>query len=468
MCTYDQELSLSQYNFNFSIQQYEKDYTFAVEVAEKEHQRLLKSLRQQLIANVQQKKATLHREKEKLDIADTNALLHYPNQFSINHTASPGGPQSNRKTRHTRHRLDADDLDTAIDNSTTNGKRKRKAVVEGESVGPTGPTQARETEPITTNGFKDAQPRLEIPAGPPQAYTLSRLFTDRELNANLQEATYEVIRSHTSLTASNASNSKHANKRRKPNSSVHADTLPSARSADPTELDESASIINAANIHSMDNGAPADALAATAMDRTPSQLYHATRSAGRLQSSMTTDPSSSLGELAGRHSAADLIGSYNRANEKPKKADNGDDYQRAPPLTDQEALEDVRLMEKAMRRVEASFSHQRRGGEEDEGDDRDGEEEEDDDDDDDDGDDDDNVGDEQMEGDRGRGGGAAAAAVRAGRKNLSSVDRKVLELAVGEDKEDFVGPMGFGDMVDNGNGSGEYGSGGDKDVVMEG
>lgn len=428
----DLELTLLQYNFNFFIQQYEKDYKFAIEVAEKEHQRLLKSLRQQLIANIQQRKATLHREKEKLDIADANALLHYPNQFSINNTASPGGPQSNRKTRHTRHRLDADDLDTAINNSTANGKRKRKTAAEVENGGSPGPAQPREIEPLAINGFKETQPRLEVQPVPPPAYTLNRLFTDRELNANLQEATYEVIRSHTSVPASNTSNNNNPNKRRKPNLAVPTDALfPTA--IEPTEPEDNADIINA-DINNLDGIAP-DTLAATAMDRTPSQLYHATRSAGRLQSA-ATDPKSSLGELAGRQSAADLIGSYNRANEKPKKAD-GDDYQRAPPLSDQEALDDVKLMEQAMRRVEASIEKERGVGEE--GDEGDGD------------------GEEEMDEQEGAGGGLEDAAV----------DRKVLELAVGEDKEDFVGPKNFGTAVDgggegDGNGDGNGNSGAER------
>lgn len=375
-------------------------------MAEKEHQRLLKSLRQQLISNVQQKKATLHREKEKLDIADTNALLHYPNQFSINNTASPGGPQSNRKTRHTRHRLDADDLDTAINNSTANGKRKRKAAADADGTGSPGPTQSRDLEPTIVNGFKETQPRLELQTAPPPAYTLNRLFTDRELNANLQEATYEVIRSHTSISTSNNGNTTTTTKRRKPN--LTDPLLPTTADHTTTDLEDATSTTNPApEIDTLDGTTAPDALAATAMDRTPSQLYHATRSTNRLHTVSTTDPRTTLGELAGRHSAADLIGSYSRANEKPKKADNGDDYQRAPPVSEQEGADDVRLMEAAMRRVDAVIDGDDGGGDVDE-----------------------------EEG--GNGGGGAEDA---------GLDRKVLELALGKEKEDFVGPVGFGGEI---------------------
>ena len=369
----------NQHNFNFCIQQYEKDYKFAVKVAEKEHQRLLQSLRQRLIQHVQQKKVALHRDKEKLDIADTNTLLHHPNQFSINNTASPGGPSSNRKTRHTRHRLDADDLDTAINNSSNNSKRRRK--VAADESGSPGPSQRRETEPAHTNGYKDTLPRLEIQPAPAPVYKLEGLFTDRELNANLQQATHDVIQSHSTASASND------NKRRKQNLVVPSNTdslFPTT--ADPTDLEDNASVNNAdVNM----DGAPdttATLLASTSMDRTHSQLYHATRSAGRLQAAAA--PQNTLGELAGRQSAAELIGTYIR--ERPKK--DGDDYQRAPPLSEQEAQDDMRLMQAAMRRE------------------------------------DDEAEDEEMEG---------------GDEDGDIEGRKLLDLVAGEEQTDFVGPAGF-------------------------
>ena len=346
----------------------------------------------------------LIREKEKLDMADTNALLHYPNQFSINSTASPGGPQSNRKTRHTRHRLDIDDLDTAINNNTTNGKRKRKAIADAENGSP-GPAQNREADSNHVNSYKDLHSRLDVPPAPTPAYTINRLFTDRELNANLQQATYEAIASRSSAVT-NGHTSNGNNKRHKPNSGSHtmADSILLPHTTDPiTDFEDNISATGPTNLDSNTLDVP-DAAAAVTMDRTPSQLYHATRSAGRLQpsSNHTTDPRQSLGELAGRQAAAELIGSYalgRGANEKLKKTD-GDEYQRAPPLSETEAAEDVRLMEQAIKRIENGHRERRQD------------------------DDDDEAGAEDDD------------SVRTG----IGFERKVLDLAVGEEMRNWVGP----------------------------
>ena len=322
----------------------------------------------------------------------------------------------------------------AINNSTNNGKRKRKAVADTENGSP-GPTPNRETDTVLANGHKDNQPRLEIPSVPNPSYTLNRLFSDRELNANLQQTTYEVIQCHTSAASTN-------NKRRKNNLAVPTDPfLPTATAAatDPMDLEDNLSTTNP-DITNIDGPALDTATAtSTAMDRTPSQLHHATRSAGRLNPSssttaastnlLTTDPRQTLGELAGRQSAADLIGSYTRANEKPKKAD-GDDYQRAPPLSEQEVLDDIRLMEAAMRKIDGAIVgtggrnqgpsgiRAITGSQEDN---REAEEDEEED---------------EESGEAGMNGAGVGA-----------FEAKILGLAVGEEKEDYVGPVGFGKGV---------------------
>lgn len=71
--------------------------------AEEEHKALASQIRQRLITTISKRRQQLLRDKEQLDIADNNAMLLNPNQFSINNPGSPGGGQ-NRKTRHLRHR----------------------------------------------------------------------------------------------------------------------------------------------------------------------------------------------------------------------------------------------------------------------------------------------------------------------------------------------------------------------------
>ena len=294
------------------IEQLQKDYVYSVAVAEEEHKRLMEALRVRLIANVQAKRASLQRDKEKLDIADTNALLYHPNQFSINSAGSPGGPQSNRKTRHTRHRLEAEELDTA---SAMNNKRKRKGPSDVEIGSP-----VRDSE--TINGHKGYEFRQEFQQVTAPLYSIDKLFTEKELNVHLQAASLDVLADQQTV------------KRRK-----LGDTSGLPR-ADSSELDDNAE----GEIILGGDGVNDDmTVEATAMERNATnQSHHATRST-RTQNLINGATRQNLGELAGRQAAAEMIGTY----QKEKKKD--DDYNRAPPLSDQEAEQDFALMAKAMK-----------------------------------------------------------------------------------------------------------------------
>ena len=106
-----------------------------IRVAIEEHKILKQAIRERTIANIRYKKRQLSKEKDILDLADSNTLLHNNHQFSITQPASPSGFQSNRKTRHTRHhRMDGECLETNGDSH----KRKRKAPgdVDNGSPGP--------------------------------------------------------------------------------------------------------------------------------------------------------------------------------------------------------------------------------------------------------------------------------------------------------------------------------------------
>ena len=56
------------------------------------------TIRERLVQNLSSKRARLLKDKEQLDIADTNALLLHPSQFSITNPVSPGGGPTSRKT----------------------------------------------------------------------------------------------------------------------------------------------------------------------------------------------------------------------------------------------------------------------------------------------------------------------------------------------------------------------------------
>lgn len=266
----------------------------------------------------------MQKEKEKLDIADTHAALLYPNHFSPNNAASPGGPQSNRKTRHTRHRLEVDDLDT------TNGNNRRKRKAPGENDNGSPAPAGRDMEPITI--FKEANAKLEYHQVTAPLYTLDRLFTQRELDNNLQLATFEVIEDF---------------KRRKLNKDSHM----SLTSLVGTNLDVSDSDNNADAEPDLGvDGATEDVfLAAPEMGRTATNnSQHATRSSRIILPSKRVAAGDALGCLAGRAAGAKLIGT---AGAKEKRRE--DEYQRAPPLSDQETEDDLAILKAAMEEEDA-------------------------------------------------------------------------------------------------------------------
>ncbi|KAL2042544.1 hypothetical protein N7G274_005038 [Stereocaulon virgatum] len=310
----DVDLTTLAYQHNFRINQIQKEHEYQVAVAHQEHQLQLETLRQRLIFNVNRKKADLQREKERLDIADTSALLHHPSQFTINNTASPGGPQSNRKTRHTRHRLEMEDLDP----TGGNNKRKRKALNDAENGSPT--PAGRDVEPT----FKEANAKLEAHQYTAPLYSIERLFTEKDFNNHLQQACYDVIDNL---------------KRRKLNADSSTNPGPfMPTTADVSDLEDEVEPNFGAD------GAVDDVLlTAPEMGRTVTNTsYHATRSTRVLNINNGLAAGESLGELAGRHAGATLIGTY----QKDKKKE--DDYNRAPALTDVEAEADLAWMKTLM------------------------------------------------------------------------------------------------------------------------
>ena len=117
------------------------------------------------------------REKEHLDIADTNTLLLHPSQFSITNPSSPGGGQNSRKTRYTRHRIDAEELNNGF---APDGliKRKRKALDDD----PGSPNR----DGISTPAERAKAKIHEHQTAP--LYSVNTLFTDKELTFQTHQA----------------------------------------------------------------------------------------------------------------------------------------------------------------------------------------------------------------------------------------------------------------------------------------
>ncbi|PSN60960.1 hypothetical protein BS50DRAFT_161461 [Corynespora cassiicola Philippines] len=160
----------------------ENSYFYKVQIAEEEHKLLAATIRERLTASIQQRTTRLRREKEQLDLSDSNAMLLHPNQFSIGNPASPGGPQAPRKTRRTGHKFgDAEDLATATEN-----KRKRKLFEDNENDSP-GPS-GRNLELGIGSPFREAKARTVHAQFEASAYSLERLFTEKELNMAMNQA----------------------------------------------------------------------------------------------------------------------------------------------------------------------------------------------------------------------------------------------------------------------------------------
>ncbi|EAW09872.1 Sds3 domain-containing protein [Aspergillus clavatus NRRL 1] len=234
----DAELAALVHRHNNNLERYQREYAFRVHFAGEEYNNLSSTLRERLVQTISGKKARLMREKEQLDIADTNALLLHPNQFSITNPASPGGIHGNRKTRHTRHRVDLDELGNGIVSEFN--KRKRKAPE--DDVG----SPVRDANPAERAKAQVAE-KQHAPS-----YSIHTLFTEKELSAHANQAHVATVHFF--------STSKRADQ-------------PSGTATGGNNTDAEDGSGTGDGTGQEDNGTPtAD------MVRTASQNYHATRS----------------------------------------------------------------------------------------------------------------------------------------------------------------------------------------------
>lgn len=291
------------------------------------------------------KKAALLKERDKPDISDVASLLVNQSQFNFANPASPGGPLSNRKTRHTRHRLEVDDTGPAGDN-----KRKRKLAADADEGSPGPSSRIADVEAPVLSKAPSYQPIAP-------AYSMDALFNDKELVMTTQEASYAAVHEMLSLRKRNktfdrdamrrmeASTQKGNRKWPRPNGSTNPTT------ANVTDVEDNADNnppqIDGADEDSSDDGF----LTAPAMDRTANSSFHATRSTrnNHLGFLSNGSPLHTLGDLAGRASAARYLGTYNKDRKQSTEECN-----RAPPLTDQEVEDDLALIAAAVREGEAS------------------------------------------------------------------------------------------------------------------
>jgi hypothetical protein len=142
-----------------------------------EHHALSSTLRDRLINSVTNKKNRLSRDRETIEIGESNALLLHPSQFGLANPASPGGMHSKRATR---TRRDAEELP----NFAENNKRKRKAD-DNESPAPT--RQRTDNGSSTPLWFaeKNAMHNTQVDSA---LYSIEKLFTEKELAMTYNQA----------------------------------------------------------------------------------------------------------------------------------------------------------------------------------------------------------------------------------------------------------------------------------------
>ncbi|KAI7075191.1 hypothetical protein KC327_g4584, partial [Hortaea werneckii] len=207
----DAELTSLHDHYHASLRSLESLTQHKLHQASEEHAALSATIRQRLIASLTKKRQNLLRDKEQLDIADSNALLLHPSHFSINNPGSPGGTaQQNRKTRHLRHRAGSPapgDIGADKGGEGIGGKKKRKAGAMDDENGNGNESPAPPHQPFRLppppdalgggrSPFKDARDKSGYAQFEAPAYSLERIFTEKELamaTATAQHATYRYF-----------------------------------------------------------------------------------------------------------------------------------------------------------------------------------------------------------------------------------------------------------------------------------
>ncbi|EPE34893.1 hypothetical protein GLAREA_10588 [Glarea lozoyensis ATCC 20868] len=167
----DAALVTHRRDFEVKLSELEAAHAYRKKLAASEHKSLATTLRDRLINSVANKKNRLSRDKESMEIGESNALLLHPSQFGIANPASPGGIHGKRATR---HRREAEELPTFSENN----KRKRKALESDESPAPT--RQRTDNGNNTPIWFaeKNALHASQIDSS---LYSIDKLFTEKEL-----------------------------------------------------------------------------------------------------------------------------------------------------------------------------------------------------------------------------------------------------------------------------------------------
>lgn len=240
----------------------------------------------------------------------------------MGNSASPGGPQSNRKTRNTRQKLEVEELGTVADSN----KRKRKALAEVDngSPGPPGRNSLVDAPPT----WKELEPRQS--GSPPMS--IDQLFSEKELLIHLQNASHAAIETIA--------------KRRKASHENHDfSTLSNGEASDAEENAAESSPTPTKNNVQPPEGELEDAFAAAPeMDRAANNSSYATRSTRIVGLSMPLADFSLPSDLAGRAAVIPLLPQF--AGDRFRKEE---EPHRTTSLNDQEKEADLAMMRAAIK-----------------------------------------------------------------------------------------------------------------------
>lgn len=178
---------MRQDNYESALAELNRLHEQRLHQAEEEHKALSATIRERLITTLNKKRQLLLREKDQLDISDSNAMLLHPNQFSIGN--NPGSPSQaglgiGKRTRYLRHHRGASPAPAGAEPGE-NGRRKRKMAPGEDDAGNESPL------PHLSGGrspFKEAKSTREYAQFEAPAYSIERLFTEKELAMATQTA----------------------------------------------------------------------------------------------------------------------------------------------------------------------------------------------------------------------------------------------------------------------------------------
>ena len=156
-----------QFDYEKKTSEYLNTHAFKTETANREFKALSQTLRDRLINSIMAKKFRLNKEKEALEIADSNALLLHPNQYSITNPSSPGGTHGKRATR----------LRREMEEMAMDGKKRKRGY--NDDDGSPAP-QRRHLDTSNSTPMWQTDRLINRKATGP-IYSIDKLFTDKEL-----------------------------------------------------------------------------------------------------------------------------------------------------------------------------------------------------------------------------------------------------------------------------------------------